>query len=104
MVPQWQLCHFTAGVLTYRYNPQTQQMWSMTERIIDLYSRHLVPVTRLTRSRSSSRVHKIRRRVQDQKELGCYERQCDPESRSATDFGFIPQSSVVLFDDPRCNG
>jgi len=36
--------------------------------------------------------------------IGCNKRQRDPESRPATRLGFVPQSSLVLFDNPRRNG
>ncbi len=49
----------TVDDLSYRYNPQTQEMRNMMERIIDLYSRYLVPLTHLIHSRSNSRVQEF---------------------------------------------
>lgn len=49
----------TADDLSYRYDPHTQEMQNMMERIVELYARYLVPVTHLIHSKSKSRVQEF---------------------------------------------
>jgi hypothetical protein len=49
----------TAHDLSYHYDPHTQEMRNMMERIVELYARYLVPVTHLIHSKSKSRVQEF---------------------------------------------